>query len=148
MGCACRQALAVRMLGVQAAMHYSAAQQSACVVLAMPCRCNVGSPASAVSSLSPTTKVTNLSHSTHSSLLSLAPGVNAWGWCLAPGLGVWAYLGKLTATSPCHEFLRIMLVYPYYTISKCALSFKLLVDCGAPFEPLRGFSCSRQLGGR
>ena len=38
--------------------------------------------------------------------------------------------------------------YPYYTISKCALSFKLFVDCGAPFEPLRGFSCSRQLGGR
>ena len=129
-------------------MRCSAAEHSACVVLAMPCRCNVGSPAAAVSPPSPTTKVTNLSHRIRSSLLGLAPEVDAWGQCLAPGLGVWAYLGKLTATSPCHKFLRIMLVYPYYTISKCALSFKLFVDCGAPFEPLRGFSCSRQLGGR
>ena len=80
MGCACLQALGVRMLGVQAAMRCSAAQHSACVDLAMPCRCNVGSPAAAASSRSPTTKVTNLSHSTRSSLLGLAPGVGAWGW--------------------------------------------------------------------
>ena len=79
MGCASLQVLGVRMLGVQAAMHYSAAQHSACVVLAMPYRCNVGSPAAAASSLSPTTKVTNLSHSTRSSLLGLAPGGVEYG---------------------------------------------------------------------
>ena len=79
MGCACLQALGVRMLGVQAAMHCSAAQHSACIDLAMPCKCNVGSPVAAASSPSPMTKVTNLSHSTRSSLLGLAPGVGAWG---------------------------------------------------------------------
>ena len=81
MGCACLQALGVRMLGVQAAMRCSAVQHSACVDLAMPCRCNVGSPAAAASSPPPTTKVTNLSHSTHSSLLGLAPG----GWSMVLG---------------------------------------------------------------
>ena len=79
MGCACLQALGVRMLGVQAAMRCSAAQHSACIDLAMPCRCSVHSPATATSLPLPTTKVTNLSHSTRSSLLGLAPGVGAWG---------------------------------------------------------------------
>ena len=79
MGGACLQALGVRMLGMQAAMQCSAAQHSACIGLAMSCRCNVGSPAAAASSPSPTTKVINLSRSTHSSLLGLAPGVGAWG---------------------------------------------------------------------
>ena len=79
MGCACLQVLGVRMLGVQAAMRCSAAQHSACVDLAMTCRCNVGSPAAAASPPSPMTKVTNLSHSTRSSLWGLAPGVDAWG---------------------------------------------------------------------
>ena len=110
MGCACLQTLGVRILGVQAAMYCSVVQHNACVVLAMPCRYTVGSPAAAASSPSPMTKVTNLSHSTRSSLLGLAPGVDAWGKCLAPGLGVWAYLGKLAEMSPCHEFLHIMLV--------------------------------------
>ena len=75
MGCACLQ-----VLGVQAAMRCSAAQHSACVDLAMPSRCNVGSPVAAASSPSPMTKVTNLSNSIRSSLLGLAPGVGAWGW--------------------------------------------------------------------
>ena len=79
MSCACLQTLGERMLGAQAAMRCSAAQHGACTVLAMPCRCNVGSPAAAVSPPSPTTKVTNLSHSKRSSLLGLAPGVDAWG---------------------------------------------------------------------
>ena len=80
MGCACLQALGVCMLGVQAAMRCSAVQHSACIDLAMPCRCNVDSPVAAAPSPSPTTKVSNLSHSTRSSLLGLAPGVGAWGW--------------------------------------------------------------------
>ena len=80
MGCACLQTLGMHMLGVQAAMHCSAAQHSACVDLAMPCRCNVVSPAAAALSPSPMTKVTSFSHSTRSTLLGLAPGVGAWGW--------------------------------------------------------------------
>ena len=68
------------MLGVQAAMHCSAAQHNACVDLAMPCRCKAGSPVAAAMSPSPTTKVTKLSDSIRSSLLGLAPGVGAWGW--------------------------------------------------------------------
>ena len=81
MGCACRQALGVRMLGMQAAMRCSAVQHSACVDLAMPCGYNVGSPAAAALSPLPTTKVTNLNHSTRSSLLGLVPG----GWSMVLG---------------------------------------------------------------
>ena len=80
MGCACLQALGVRMLGVHATMRCSAAQHSECIDLAMHCRCNVGLPAAAASPPSPMTKVTNLSHGTRSSLFGLAPGVGAWGW--------------------------------------------------------------------
>ena len=101
MGCACLQALGVCILGLQAAMRCSAVQHSACVDLVMPCRCNIGSPAAAASSSSPMTKVTNLSHSTRSSLLGLAPRVGAWGWELAPG-GWSMILGgkKLAASLP------------------------------------------------
>ena len=45
------------------------------------------------------TKIINLSHDTRGTKT----------WYLAPGLGVQAYFGKLTATPLCHEFLRIML---------------------------------------
>ena len=45
------------------------------------------------------TKIVNLSHDIR--------GTKAL--YLAPGLGVWACLGKFTAKSPCREFLHIML---------------------------------------